>query len=170
MLDLKRPDLLVWLAISAVVVVLDQLTKLAIQQALSDLHFYEVTPFFRLVLAYNSGAAFSFLSDQSGWQRAFFIGIASIASLVIVVLLRKHREDLMFSLALSLILGGAIGNLIDRVLLGAVVDFLYFHVAEHYWPAFNLADSAISCGAALLLWGAFRKKPRSEMPHEKIHH
>ncbi|MSQ60672.1 MAG: lipoprotein signal peptidase [Betaproteobacteria bacterium] len=150
---------MVWFVISAVVVVLDQLTKLIIQKALAGMPVYEVTSFFQLVLAYNKGAAFSFLSDQSGWQRGFFIAVALIASIVIVLLLRKHREEVPFALALSLILGGAVGNLIDRILLGAVVDFLYFHIGEHYWPAFNLADSAISCGALLLLWDAMRRKP-----------
>lgn len=159
MLDTKKPDLMVWFVISAVVVVLDQLTKLIIQKALAGMPVYEVTSFFQLVLAYNKGAAFSFLSDQSGWQRGFFIAVALIASIVIVLLLRKHREEVPFALALSLILGGAVGNLIDRILLGAVVDFLYFHIGEHYWPAFNLADSAISCGALLLLWDAMRRKP-----------
>ena len=149
-----------WLIISAAVVVLDQLTKLLIQNALANIPVYEVTSFFQLVLAYNTGAAFSFLSDQSGWQRGFFIVVAVIASIVIVMLLRKYREETLFALALSLILGGAVGNLIDRVLLGAVVDFLYFHVGAHYWPAFNVADSAISCGAMMLLWDAVRKKTR----------
>ncbi|MFN0314498.1 MAG: signal peptidase II [Burkholderiales bacterium] len=153
---------MVWFVISAAVVVLDQLTKLIIQKALAGMPVYEVTSFFQLVLAYNKGAAFSFLSDQSGWQRGFFIAVALIASCVIVLLLRKHREEARFALALSLILGGAIGNLIDRVLIGAVVDFLYFHVGEYYWPAFNVADSAISCGAVLLIWDAVRKKSPEE--------
>ena len=160
MLDSRKPDLMAWLIISAAVVVLDQLTKLLIQNALANIPVYEVTSFFQLVLAYNTGAAFSFLSDQSGWQRGFFIVVAVIASIVIVMLLRKYREETLFALALSLILGGAVGNLIDRVLLGAVVDFLYFHVGAHYWPAFNVADSAISCGAMMLLWDAVRKKTR----------
>ncbi len=160
MLETRKPDMMIWLVVSAAVVVLDQLSKLVIQNALADLPYLEVTSFFQLVLAFNKGAAFSFLSDQSGWQRSFFIGIALFASLFILLLLRKHREEFLFSLALSLILGGAVGNLIDRVLLGAVVDFLYFHVGEHYWPAFNVADAAISCGAVLMIWDAFRKKSR----------
>lgn len=160
MLDSNKPDMMIWLIVSAAVVVLDQLTKLIIQNALAGLPFIEVTSFFQLVLAHNKGAAFSFLSDQSGWQRGFFIGIALFASVFIVLLLRKHRDEVLFSLALSLILGGAVGNLIDRVLLGAVVDFLYFHVGEHYWPAFNVADMAISCGAAIMIWDAFRNKQR----------
>lgn len=153
---------MIWLILSAAIVVLDQLTKLVVQRALADLHAIEVTSFFQLVLAYNKGAAFSFLSDQAGWQRGFFIAIAAGASVFILLLLRRHREEPVFCLALSLILGGAIGNLIDRVLIGAVVDFLYFHVGEHYWPAFNVADSAISCGAALLIWDAFRKRSQDQ--------
>lgn len=154
----KKTDMMIWLILSAAIVVADQLSKLIIQRALADLHAIEVTSFFQLVLAYNKGAAFSFLSDQAGWQRGFFIAIATGASVFIVLLLRKHREERLFCLALSLILGGAVGNLIDRVLIGAVVDFLYFHAGQYYWPAFNVADTAISCGAALLIWDAFRKK------------
>ena len=160
MLDSNKPELMIWFIISAAVVVLDQLTKLVIQNVLAGMPFIEVTSFFQLVLAHNKGAAFSFLSDQSGWQRGLFISIAVFASVFIVLLLRRHREEVLFSLALSLILGGAIGNLIDRALIGAVVDFLYFHAGEYYWPAFNVADMAISCGAALMIWDAFRKKPR----------
>lgn len=166
MRDADKPDTLIWLILAAAIVVADQVTKLLIQRTLADLHAIEVTSFFQLVLAYNKGAAFSFLSDQEGWQRGFFIAIATGASIFILLLLRKHRDDLRFCLALSLILGGAVGNLIDRVLIGAVVDFLYFHVGEYYWPAFNVADTAISCGAGLLIWNAFRKKsqsPRAEI-------
>lgn len=158
MRESDKPDMLAWLIVAAVVVLLDQVSKLIIQQLLTSAPPIEVTPFFQLVLAYNKGAAFSFLSDQAGWQRGFFIAIACAASVFILLLLRKHRDDVRFCLALTLILGGAVGNLIDRVLVGAVVDFLYFHVGEYFWPAFNVADTAISCGAALLLWDAFRKK------------
>ena len=115
-----------------------------------------------LVLVYNPGAAFSFLSDAAGWQRGFFIGIALIASAWIVYLLRRYPHQRLFALALSLILAGAVGNVIDRVLHGAVIDFLDFHAYGYHWPAFNVADSAISCGAALLIWDAFRPKARDE--------
>lgn len=165
MRDSNKQDLMIWLIVSAAIVVLDQLTKLIIQNVLAGAPFIEVTSFFQLVLAHNKGAAFSFLSDQSGWQRGLFIGIAVFASGFIVLLLRRHREEVLFSLALSLILGGAIGNLIDRLLLGAVVDFLYFHIGEYYWPAFNVADMAISCGAGLIIWDATRKKPRETQLH-----
>lgn len=164
MREADKPDMLVWLILAAGVVLADQITKLIIQRALADVPVIEVTAFFQLVLAYNKGAAFSFLSDQDGWQRGLFIAIACAASVFILLLLRKHRDDVRFCLALALILGGAVGNLIDRVLIGAVVDFLYFHIGEHYWPAFNLADSAISCGAALLVWDAFRKKSHEPRP------
>jgi signal peptidase II len=146
-----------WLAVSIGVVVIDQLTKHAIQQVVTFGSPRRVTSFFDLVLVYNPGAAFSFLSTAPGWQRELFIVIAAVASILIVFLLRRNAADRLFCVALSLILGGALGNLIDRILLGAVVDFLHFHVAQYYWPAFNVADSAITCGAALLIWDSLRR-------------
>jgi len=146
-----------WLALSAVVIALDQLTKHWIAQAFSFGETLFVTPFFNLVLAYNTGAAFSLFDTASGWQRVFFIAIAVIASGVIVHLLRKHPGKTLFNLALSLILGGALGNLWDRIQLGHVVDFLQFHYAGYYFPAFNAADSAITLGAGLLILDSFRK-------------
>jgi signal peptidase II len=154
-----------WLAVSAGVVVFDQLTKYLVQASVPFGSPIGVTPFFDLVLAYNPGAAFSFLSTAAGWQREFFIAIAAAASVVIVFLLRRNAADRLFCFALSLILGGALGNLVDRVMLGAVVDFLHFHVAQHYFPAFNLADSAITCGAGLLIWDSLRRskaKPETQ--------
>ena len=148
---------LAWLALSAAVVMLDQLSKQFMQGLLLPGQSVRVTPFFDLVLVFNPGAAFSFLSSAPGWQRELFIGIALAASVVIVCLMRKHAADRMFCLGLALILGGALGNVVDRLRLGAVVDFLYFHVAQYYWPAFNLADSAITCGAALLIWDSLRR-------------
>jgi len=146
-----------WLLLSAVVVALDQLTKHVVQQTVPFGSPIRVTPFFDLVLVYNPGAAFSFLSTAPGWQRELFIGIAAVAAVLIVFLLRRNVADRLFSFALSLILGGALGNLVDRILLGAVVDFLHFHVAQYYWPAFNVADSAITCGAGLLIWDSLRR-------------
>jgi signal peptidase II len=146
-----------WLALSTVVITLDQLSKHWITQAFSFGETLFVTPFFDLVLAYNTGAAFSLFAKASGWQRAFFIAIAVIAAVVIVHLLRKHPGKNLFNLALSLILGGALGNLWDRIQLGHVVDFLQFHYAGYYFPAFNAADSAITVGAALLILDSFRK-------------
>jgi len=120
-----------------------------------------LTSFFNLVHARNTGAAFSFLANEGGWQRFFFIGIATAASILIVYLLRKHAEERGFCLALSLVLGGALGNLIDRVRFGYVVDFLDFYYAGWHFPAFNVADSAISIGAALLIWDSLRSQKKS---------
>jgi signal peptidase II len=147
-----------WLALSTLLVVLDQLSKHVITRALVSGAGVEVTPFFNLVLVYNRGAAFSFLSSASGWQRELFIAIALIASAWVVYLLRKFPGQTLFCFALSLILGGAVGNVVDRLLLGVVVDFLDFHLAGYHWPAFNIADSAITCGAALLVWEGLRPR------------
>jgi len=146
-----------WLSLSALVVVLDQLSKAWITSYFAFGESYTVLSVFNLVLAHNSGAAFSFLNDAGGMQRWLFSIIAVIASVWIVWLLRKHRAQLLFSMALSMILGGALGNLIDRLAYGYVVDFLSFHWDEHYFPAFNLADSAITCGAFLLILESFMK-------------
>jgi len=147
--DLKR--IAPWLALAALVVAADQASKYAILASLRPGEFREVTGFFNLVLAYNRGAAFSFLSDAGGWQRALFIGVAAVAAGIIVKLLLRHPQERLFSAGLGLILGGALGNVCDRVVLGHVVDFLDFHAfGWHFW-AFNLADSAISVGAGLLI-------------------
>jgi signal peptidase II len=153
----RAPQWLPWLTVSAVVVLLDQWTKHLVQQTLTYGGSIRVTPFFDLVLVLNPGAAFSFLSSAAGWQRGLFIALALAASALIVYLLRKHVADRLFCFALSLILGGALGNVIDRIMLGAVVDFLHFHLAQNSFPAFNLADSAITCGAALLIWDSLRR-------------
>ena len=144
-----------WFVISALVIVLDQLTKYWVSQSLVPGASVPVTPFFNLVLTYNTGAAFSFLSRASGWQRGFFILIAALASLLIIYLIRRYHRQKVFSIGLSLILGGALGNLWDRIVLGHVVDFLDFYIQTYHWPAFNVADSAITCGAALLIWDSF---------------
>lgn len=149
-----------WLLVSGGVIGLDQLTKWLIQQVLVFGQSLRVLPFFNLVLVYNPGAAFSFLSSAPGWQRELFVAIALAASALIVYLLRRHAHDRLFCFALSLILGGAVGNLVDRLLLGAVVDFLDVHAFDYHWPAFNLADSAITLGAGLLIWDSLRR-PRS---------
>ena len=148
-------DMAKWLALAALIVVADQVTKYAAVKHLAAGPI-EVTSFFNLVLAYNSGAAFSFLADAAGWQRGLFIGIALVAVAWIVYLLRKYPHQRLFALALSLVLAGAIGNVIDRIAFGAVVDFLDFHALGYHWPAFNVADSAITCGAVLLVWDALR--------------
>ena len=150
-----------WLSVSALVLILDQITKYAVRHTFTLHESVEVTPFLNLVFVYNRGAAFSLLSDAAGWQRELFIAIAVSASVWIAWLLRKHAQEALFCFALSLIMGGALGNVIDRVLYGAVVDFLHFHVAGYHWPAFNVADSAISCGAVLLIWDALRAKDKA---------
>jgi len=145
-----------WLGLSALVILLDQLSKLWISSRFvfgENLHVLDV---FDLVLAHNTGAAFSFLHDAGGMQRWLFSIIATVASVWIVVLLRKHAGQTLFALALSLVLGGALGNLIDRIAYGYVVDFLSFHWGEYYFPAFNLADSAITGGAFLLILDSFK--------------
>ena len=111
------------------------------------------------MLVYNPGAAFSLLSDAAGWQRWLFIAIALVASAWIVWLLNRYQRQALFSLALSLVLAGAVGNVVDRIFFGAVVDFLDFHALGWHWPAFNVADSAISCGAVLLVWDALWPRP-----------
>jgi signal peptidase II len=140
-----------WLGLSAVVIALDLYTKHLVQAAFAYGEHFSVTSFFDLVLFYNEGAAFSFLAGAGGWQRLLFSAFAIIASAVIIHLLRKHPEQKLFCFALALILGGALGNLYDRLTLGHVVDFLYFHYQAWYWPAFNVADSAIVGGAMLLV-------------------
>jgi len=147
-----------WLGLSALVIVLDQLSKLWITNHFAFGEHLYVFGVFDLVLAHNTGAAFSFLSEAGGMQRWLFTAIAIIASVWIVWLLRKHREQVLFAWALSMILGGALGNLIDRIAYGYVVDFLSFHWNEYYFPAFNLADSSITCGAFLLILDSFKER------------
>jgi signal peptidase II len=134
-----------------VIVLIDQLTKIAIERAFDYGDVRPVTGFFNLVLTYNKGAAFSFLASASGWQKHFLTVIGIGASLFILYLLARHGSQKLFSLALAMILGGAIGNVIDRLAYGHVVDFLDFHVGGWHWPAFNMADSAIVGGAILLV-------------------
>ena len=143
---------LAWLALAAIIVGLDQWTK---QLAVAQLDYgrpVEVLPVLNWTLQYNTGAAFSFRSDQAGWQRWFFSGIATTVSLVLVVwLARLPRAQWLLALSLALILGGALGNLFDRLLLGYVVDFVSVHYGGSYFPAFNVADSAITVGAACMI-------------------
>jgi signal peptidase II len=145
-----------WLALAAAIVVIDQITKYFIMQKFALHETLFVTPFFNLVHVRNTGAAFSMLANAGGWQRVFFIAIAVVASVWVVWLLRRHPGQKLFCLALGMILGGAIGNLIDRVWLGSVVDFVQVHSAGYFFPAFNVADSAITCGAALLIWDGLK--------------
>ncbi|MBZ0105334.1 MAG: signal peptidase II [Sulfuricella denitrificans] len=150
-------DWRLWLLCSAAIIALDQLTKHWVVQAFGYGDILPLTSYFNLVRAHNSGAAFSFLAGAGGWQRLFFISVASIASAVIFHLLRKHHRQTLFSLALSLVLGGALGNLIDRIRWGYVVDFLDFFYRGYHWPAFNVADMAITGGVMLLILDSLRK-------------
>ena len=150
-----------WLWLSLVVLAVDLWTKSLAENALQLYQRIEVLPFFNFTLAYNSGAAFSFLADAGGWQRWFFTAIALVASVVIVGWLLKLRGERMVAIALALILGGALGNLWDRVMLGHVVDFLDFHWAGYHFPAFNIADSAITVGAVLLIIDMFVGRDKS---------
>jgi signal peptidase II len=147
-----------WFLAAALVVGVDRLTKWLIQGWLRPGEAYEVTGFFELVLVYNRGAAFSFLADAPGWQRPFFIAVASIVSVVIGWMLWRHPGKRLLCAGLALILGGALGNLWDRIAWGAVVDFLDFHAAGWHWPAFNVADSAITVGAALVIADGFVRR------------
>lgn len=147
------------LAVAAAIVVADQWSKYAISTALHFGESFAITSFFNLVLVYNKGAAFSFLSGASGWQREFFAVLSTIAIAVIIWLIRKHRLETLFCWGLVLVAGGAAGNLIDRVRHGHVIDFLDLHTAGwHFW-AFNVADSAITLGAGLLILDSFRPRP-----------
>jgi signal peptidase II len=144
-----------WLWLSLVVIVLDQLSKQIAESLLTLYESVRVLPFFDFTLLYNKGAAFSFLSDQSGWQRWFFIVLAIVVCIVLVTWLRRlKREEQWIAVALALIIGGAIGNVIDRILFGQVIDFLHFHYQQHYFPAFNVADSAITIGVIIMLFDA----------------
>ena len=158
-----------WIALALVIVVVDQITKYFIMQKFVLHETLYVTSFFNLVRVHNTGAAFSMLADAGGWQRVFFIVVAVVASVWVVWLLRRHPEQQLFCLALGLILGGAVGNLIDRVLFGSVVDFVQVHYAGWYFPAFNVADSAITVGAGLMIWDAIRpqQSPRDAAVVEK---
>ena len=146
-----NPRLVTWLGIAAIVLILDQLSKVTIVKLFEYGESLFVTPFFNLVLVYNKGAAFSFLADSGGWQRYFFTLVGLAAAIFIIYLMRKHPDQKRFCGSLALILGGAIGNVIDRLVYGHVIDFLDFHVAGSHWPAFNIADSAICVGAVLFI-------------------
>ena len=145
-----------WLWVSAVVVVLDQYSKVLVDSGLELHKPVELIPLLAIRKIYNSGAAFSFLSDASGWQRWFFIALALVVVIVLIAwLYRLQKNQVRTALALSLVLGGAVGNLVDRVLYGYVIDFIDVYYASWHWPTFNIADSSITLGAALLLLDAF---------------
>ena len=157
-----------WYGLSLAVVLLDQWTK---QLALGHFvlgQYQTITPFFDLTLAFNRGAAFSFLSDAGGWQRWFLTAISAGVSVALVVWLwRLGSQQRLLALGLALVLGGALGNLYDRLVLGYVVDFISLHYRQHYWPAFNVADSAITCGAVLLFIDIFTADTSEEESLER---
>ena len=141
-----------WLILSLLVIAADQATKLWVLAALEPRQVIPVLPVFNLTLVFNEGAAFSFLAGAGGWQRWFFVGLAVVVSTVLVVWLwRLKPEERLTAAGLALIAGGAIGNLIDRLLYGRVVDFLDFYWRSWHWPAFNVADSAITVGAIMMM-------------------
>ena len=150
--------------LAGVVILLDQMSKWFVLETIRFGETIYLTPFWNWVLTYNPGAAFSFLADQPGWQRWLFTILALAVSAWIALELRRHPEQKLLSLALALIMGGALGNVIDRVRFGAVVNFVQWHVAGYYWPAFNIADSAITVGGILLVFSTLtapeRKSPR----------
>ena len=162
-----RKSLWLWLGLALIVIVLDQLTKTLIIGQFQLHESVRVTSFFNIVRAHNTGAAFSFLAGASGWQRWFFVGLGVVASVFIVWMLRRHPEQTLFCFAVSMILGGALGNVIDRLLHGYVVDFLDFHFQflsplfpGGHFPSFNIADSAITLGAACLILDELRRVRR----------
>src|SRR5690606_3842162 len=147
-----RPSIARWLAVALIVVVVDQITKIGFDNLLAYGQRLHVLPFFDFTLLYNRGAAFSFLAGAGGWQRWFFTVLGIPAVPVLVWLISRHRDQRLFCAALALILGGAVGNVIDRVLYGHVVDFLLFYWGDWYFPAFNIADAAITVGAVLMIY------------------
>ena len=151
-----------WFGISVLVIVLDQITKYVASHMLLMHEPVAILPFFNFTLMHNPGAAFSFLADQAGWQRWLFAGLALGVSIVLAIwLYRLKTHEKWLALALSLVLGGAIGNLIDRVYYGYVIDFIDVYYNTSHWPAFNIADAAISIGAVMLIIDTFRSKEKS---------
>lgn len=147
-----------WLGLAAAVAILDQLTKAWVLSAFRTGEVFYVAPFFNLVLVFNPGASFSFLADAGGWQRWFFIALALGVSGWLVAMIRQHAAEKLTPSAFALVLGGAVGNVIDRIRFGAVADFLDFHAAGWHFPAFNVADSAITLGIVLMLLDQFTRK------------
>lgn len=151
MTQAPRSNLARWLGLAALIIVFDQATKLYFDNAFSYGQRLNVLPFFDFTLMYNRGAAFSFLAKEEGWQRWLFTLLGIGAAIFITWMLRRTKDQPRFSLALAMIMGGALGNVIDRVAYGHVVDFLLFYWRGWYYPAFNLADVGITCGAVLLV-------------------
>jgi len=161
----NRVGMLKWLWISVLVIALDQVTK---SIAVNNLILFQpvaIFPGFNFTLMHNQGAAFSFLSDQSGWQRWFFTAIAVVVSIAILVWMKRLPTDhRLTAISLAFILGGAVGNVWDRMLLGYVIDFIDVYYAEYHWPAFNIADSSIFIGACLLIFDSLRHGKHANEP------
>lgn len=163
-----------WLALAIAVIILDQVTKQAILSSFAYGERLNLLPVFDLTLVYNYGAAWSFLSDAGGWQRWFFTVISAVVSIILIVWIWRLARDAnksgpaqtLLLVALSLILGGAVGNLIDRAIYGYVIDFLLVYYQEHHFPVFNVADSAITIGAGFLILDAFYSRPSSSSEAE----
>jgi len=147
----KSNNFFMWLCIAIFVILIDQATKWFTLSQIAEHGTRKINSFLNWVLVYNPGAAFSFLANEGGWQKWFFIGIGSFAVIVMLWLLKRHANQGIFCFSISLILGGAIGNLIDRFNHGAVVDFIDVYYQQYHWPAFNVADSAITLGTAFLI-------------------
>jgi len=158
MITLFKHPLAKWYLLTTIVVILDQITKQIAENSLSLYERVAVMPFFNFTLAYNEGAAFSFLADAGGWQRWFFVGLTLVISSVLIIWLKKS-DNKIEQLAISFVLAGAIGNnLIDRPLFGHVIDFIDVYYESHHWPAFNIADMAISAGVMLLIYVSLTDK------------
>jgi signal peptidase II len=153
----SQSGMLPWLGLAAIVLLIDQLTKITIGKLFAYGESLSVTSFFNLVLVYNKGAAFSFLASETGWQRHLLTAIGIGAAMFIIYLLKRHSGQRMFCWALALILGGAVGNVTDRIVYGHVIDFLDVFIGRWHWPAFNMADSAICLGAALFVLDELRR-------------
>lgn len=156
--SLASSSVIPWLGLATIIILFDQISKITITKLFSYAESLSITAFFNLTLVYNKGAAFNFLAAESGWQRYFFTGIGLIAASYITYLLKRHAAQKLFCWALALIMGGALGNVIDRLLYGHVIDFLDFHYQELYhFPTFNIADSAICIGAGLFILDELRR-------------
>ncbi|MDO6445829.1 signal peptidase II [Colwellia sp. 1_MG-2023] len=163
MAPLKIKSSLQWLWVTALFLIIDQITKHWVAGSMELYQSINVLPFFNITYAQNHGAAFSFLADQGGWQRWFFTAVAAIASIVFLVWLKRTpKEQPLLAAALACMLSGALGNLIDRSLFGYVIDFLDFYVKGYHWPTFNVADSIIFVGAALMIIDSFKQDKASK--------
>lgn len=157
----RQPSIFIWLGLALILLLADQFTKVLIVGYYQLGDSTRLTDFFNIVRAHNTGAAFSFLASASGWQRWFFTAVGCAASIFIILLIRSHPSQKLFCFGLACILSGAIGNVVDRVRYGYVVDFLDFHLQGRHFPAFNLADSAITLGVICLIWDEILRVKKS---------